>query len=152
MKTLKTAALTVALITVLQGGCAGVTANSDDPSAERHGVPVPSPRFVGPEDKELWAGDMDGRATKYYRLNTNAGIQDVIVVIQDELPEFFKRIEFLDAEGDGTLDLLRMSIYEKARGWRDVGITKENRYGLEYADKQFKGLLEKINEQQHAGK
>ncbi|HBH61454.1 MAG TPA: hypothetical protein DDX85_06905, partial [Nitrospiraceae bacterium] len=65
---------------------------------------------------------------------------------QDNLPQYFKRIEYFDDGGEGNLDAMRMKIYEKEKGWRDVGISKDNKYGLAYADSQYKELLEKIKE------
>lgn len=138
---LLTSAIFILLINVC---CAGSQEDPDEIRARKHNIIIPSMKFVTPDDKKLWEGVIDGRVVTYFRQKKERGISDIIVSTQDSLPKYFKRIEYLDKGGDGNLDLVRMRIYEKAKGWRDIGITKDNKYGLRFADSQYKKLLEEI--------
>ncbi|MBI5664192.1 MAG: hypothetical protein HZC49_03735 [Nitrospirae bacterium] len=116
------------------------------PPAVKHNIPVPPLKFIAPEDKKQWEGEINGKVIAYFRLEKERGVSNVVVSTVDNLPDYFKRIEYFDSDGDGSLDLMSMKIYEKEKGWRDVGITNDNKYGLAYADSQYKELLEKIKE------
>ncbi|MEW6600255.1 MAG: hypothetical protein AB1499_04740 [Nitrospirota bacterium] len=136
----------VILLVLNISGCAGAQEKPDGLTAEKHNIVVPQLKFVTPDDKKQWEGEIDGRSVVYFTLQKQNGPANVVVSTQDNLPEYFKRIEYFDDGGDGNLDLMSMEIYEKEKGWRDVGITGENKYGLAYADSQYKELLEKIKE------
>ncbi|MBI4683246.1 MAG: hypothetical protein HY757_09130 [Nitrospirae bacterium] len=139
----------MALVMLLMVNIAGLVSAQEKLSgapAIKHNIIIPPMRFVSPDDKKLWEGEIKGRVTAYFRLEKESRISEVVVITQDELPEYFKRIEYLDNGGDGNLDLMSMKIYEKDKGWRDIGITKDNKYGLAYADSHYKELLEKIKE------
>lgn len=109
-----------------------------------HGIAIPPILLAGPDDAKLWEGEIEGRAVVYFRSERQGGASDVIVTTEDSLPEYFKRIEYLDKGSDGDLDMVRMRIYEKDRGWRNVGITRENKYGLAYAESQYRELMGKV--------
>lgn len=126
-------------------GCFGIQEKPETLQV-RHGIIVPPLKFISPEDKKKWEGEINGRAISYYRIEKEGRISDVIVSTQDNLPEYFKRIEYFDDGGDGNLDLMNMKIYQKDKGWKDVGITRDNKYGLAYADSQYRELLGKIKE------
>jgi hypothetical protein len=111
---------------------------------KKHSILISPAKFVGPEDNKVWEGEIEGRVVAYFRLRKARGVSDAVVVTRDDLPEYFKRIEYLDRGGDGTLDAVLMKVYEKAKGWRDAGITKDNKYGIGYADTQYKELWGKI--------
>ena len=132
------------LLTVNFAGCAGAQEKLSGPPAEKHDIIIPPLKFVTPEDKKQWEGEINGRTITYFRLEKEERTSNVVVSTQDELPEYFKRIEYFDDGGDGNLDLMNMKIYEKERGWRDAGITRDNKYGLAYADSRYKELLEEI--------
>jgi hypothetical protein len=108
----------------------------------------PPERFVGPGTKKLWEGKIDGRLVAYFRSKRYGELVDIVVVVQDDLPRAFKRIEYFDNNGDGNLDMMKMRIYDQDRGWRNVGITKDNEYGLAYANSKYNELLKKIKERQ----
>jgi hypothetical protein len=152
MNLIRTIIVSVIFFAVINGGCVSVQGQRSEPPAKNHNVIIPPMKYVGPEGKKHWEGDIDGRSVSYFRLKNQHGISDVLVITQDDLPGYFKRIEYLDKDGDGNADVVRMSIYEKAKGWRDVGISKDNKYGLAYADIQFKELLRKITEAREAKK
>jgi hypothetical protein len=136
----------IVFLTVNIAGCASTQETLSAPPAKKHDVIIPPLKFVSPEDEKQWEGEINGRAITYYRIKKERGILNVVVSTQDNLPEYFKRIEYFDDGGDGILDLMSMKIYDKEKGWRDVGITKDNKYGITYADSQYKELLEKIRE------
>ena len=136
----------IMLLTVDIAGCAGTQEHVSGPPAKKHDIIIPPYTFVTPDDKKQWEGEINGRAISYFRLEKERGISHVVISTQDNLPHYFKRIEYFDDGGEGNLDAMRMKIYEKEKGWRDVGISKDNKYGLAYADSQYKALLEKIKE------
>ena len=136
----------VMLMTFNIDGCVSAQEKLSGPHAEKHNIIIPPMKFVTPDDKQQWEGQINGRIITYFRLEKEGGISNVVVSTQDNLPEYFKRIEYFDDDGDGDLDLMSMKIYEKDKGWRDIGITKDNKYGLTYADSQYKELMEKIKE------
>ncbi len=136
----------VMLLIVNNAGCVSAQEKLSESPAIKHNIIIPPMKFVTPDDKKLWEGEINGRVIAYFRLEKERGISDVVVSTQDNLPEYFKRIEYLDDGGDGNLDLMSMKIYEKDKGWKEVGITRDNKYGLAYADSQYKELLEKIKE------
>lgn len=137
----------IMLLTVNVGGCASTQQEKlSVPPAKQHDLIIPQLKFVTPEDKKQWEGEIDGRTIAYFRLEKESGAYNVVVSIQDNLPEYYKRIEYFDDGGDGNLDLMSMNIYEKEKGWRYVGITRDNKYGLAYADSQYKELVEEIKE------
>jgi hypothetical protein len=136
----------VMLMTVNIAGSVSAQDTLSAPPAKKHNITIPPMKFVTPDDKKQWEGEINGRIITCFRLGKEQKISDVVVSTRDELPEYFKRIEYVDDNGDGDLDLVSMKIYEKDKGWRDIGITKDNKYGLAYADSQYKELLEKIKE------
>ncbi len=109
-----------------------------------HKIIIPPMKLVTPYAQKLWEGMINERSTAYFQSKKGRKVMDFIVVTQDNLPKYFKRIEYLDKDRDGNLDLLKMEIYEMGRGWRYVGISRENKYGLEYANGHYKYLIEKI--------
>ncbi|UCD35855.1 MAG: hypothetical protein JSU90_03215 [Nitrospiraceae bacterium] len=125
-------------------GCATAQEKPPVSSPSVHNIAIPPLLLAGPDDAKLWEGDVEGRAVSYFRSHREGGTSDVIVVTEDSLPAYFRRIEYLDKGGDGELDLVRMRIYEKDKGWRNVGITKENKYGLAYAESQYRELMGKV--------
>jgi hypothetical protein len=139
--------LAVLALGVINAGCVSAEKKQAQSPSDRHAVMIPPLHYVGPEDKTQWNGEIEGRSVSYFRSKKERESADVIVVTHDDLPLYFKRIEYLDKSGDGSLDLVRMKIYEKDTGWRGVGITQENKYGLEYADKKYKELLQKIRKE-----
>lgn len=140
------------LLAVNITGCVSAQEKMSGPPAVKHNIIIPPLKFITPEDEKQWEGEINGKVVAYFRLVKEKGITYIIVSTQDNLPEYFKRIEYFDKGGDGNLDLMSMKIYEKEKGWRDIGITKDNKYGLAYADSQYKELLEKINEAQSVKK
>ena len=138
----------IAFMTALIAAAGSVSAEDTQKgrTAGEHKILIPPVKFA-PEDKKLWEGEIDGRRVAYFRAENGKEKKEVVIVTQDDLPKYFKRIEYLDKGGDGSLDLVGMNIYEKAQGWKRVGITKENKYGLGYAESQYKVLLEKIKGQ-----
>ena len=136
----------ILLLSVLLTGCVSASEIPVTSHEETHGMPIPPVQFISPDDEKKWEGEIEGRLVSYFRTKKEWGKTDVLVVIQDDLPEYFKRITYLDKGGDGTLDLVKMKVYEEARGWRDVGITKENKYGIEFAESKFKDLLTRIGQ------
>jgi hypothetical protein len=136
----------IMLLTVNITGRVSAQEKMSGPPANKHNIVVPPLKFITPEDKKQWEGEINGKAVAYFRLVREGGSTDVVVSTLDKLPEYFKRMEYFDNGGDGNLDLMSMKIYEKEKGWRDVGITKDNKYGLAYADSQYKELMEKIKE------
>ena len=137
--------LLATLMVCISVACSGVNSNAGNPLIEKQGILIPPIKYVGPDEKIQWEGAIDGRKTSYYRPAYEGGMIDVVVVIKDTLPDYFKRIEYVDMDRDGQVDSVRMMIFEKDRGWREVGITKENKYGLRYADTQYKELVKKIS-------
>ena len=138
----------IILFVSLFAGCVSVQDRGNELPAATHNINIPAMRLVVPDNTKLWEGDINGRAVAHFRIETERDISDVIVSTRDALPEYFKRIEYLDSGGDGNLDMVRMDIYEKAKGWRHIGITKDNEYGLGYADSQYRKLREEIKKQQ----
>jgi hypothetical protein len=136
----------IMLLTVDITGCAGAQEKMSGPTSKKHSIVIPPLKFITSEDKKQWEGEINGKVVAYFRLVKEGGVTDVVVSTLDNLPEYFKRIEYFDNGGDGDLDLMSMKIYEQDKGWREVGITKDNKYGLAYADSQYKELLEKIKE------
>ncbi len=136
----------------LFAGCVSVQEHREDVPRAAHNIKIPPMNAVAAEDQKLWEGEINGRSVVHYRREKAMGIDDVIVSTQDDLPEYFKRIEYLDTGGDGNLDLMRMEVYEKAKGWRHIGITKDNEYGLGYADSEYKKLREEIQATGEANK
>ena len=134
------------LLTINNTGCVSAQEKKSGPPSVKHNIIIPPLKFVTPEDKKQWEGEISGRVVSYFRLEKERGLSKVVISTLDNLPEYFKRIEYFDNGGDGDLDLMSMKIYEKEKGWRDVGITRDNKYGLAYADSQYKELLEKIKE------
>ena len=137
--------LLATLMVCISVACSGVKSNAGNTSIEKQSILIPPIKYVGPDEKIQWEGVIDGRETAYYRPAYEGGMIDVVVVIKDTLPDYFKRIEYVDMDRDGQVDSVRMMIFEKDRGWREVGITKENKYGLRYADTQYKELVKKIS-------
>jgi hypothetical protein len=140
------------IITFMAGMIAAVVSVSAEDrqkghAVEEHKILIPPVKFIAPEDKKIWEGQIDGRRVAAFRAENDNEKKEVVIVTEDDLPKYFKRIEYLDKGGDGALDLVEMNIYEKAKGWRRVGITKENKYGLGYAESQYKELLGKIKGQ-----
>lgn len=129
---------------LLVAGCSSVGTRSFEGEINEHGITVPPLEFVIPYSKKTWEGEIEGRRTACFRYKKGGITQDVIVVIQNGLPVFFKRIEYLDMDGDRELDAVSMKIYEEGKGWRNVGITRENKYGLGYAETRYKEVLDKI--------
>lgn len=146
MNMTKTSVVLIILLTLNIAVCASAGEKLEGPPAKMQGIVIPQLKFVTAEHKKQWEGEIKGRAVSYFRLEKDTGISNVVVSIQDNLPEYFKRIEYFDDGGDGDLDLVSMKIYEKEKGWRDVGITRDNKYGLAYADSRYKELLEQIRE------
>jgi len=136
----------IILLILNMSGCVSAPEKLSGAAAEKHNIIVPPLKFVTTEDKKQWEGEIDGKVTAYFSVVRERGISDVVVSTLDNLPEYFKRIEYFDNGGDGKLDLVSMKIYEKEKGWRDIGITKDNKYGLAYAESQYKELLDKIKE------
>ena len=120
------------------------TKNQGYKEAAEHKIIIPPMKLVGPDAVKLWEGMINKRSTAYFQSKKDRKVMDIIVATQDNLPKYFKRIEYLDSDRDGNLDLLKMEIYEMGRGWRYVGISRENKYGLEYANSHYKDLMEKI--------
>ncbi len=150
---LATVVLTSAISLILLGmSLICPVVNADDSGHPEHNIIVPPPKFAGPDDKKIWEGEINGRHVACFSVKKAGGEDHVVIVTRDELPSYFKRIEYLDKGGDGSLDMLRMRIYEIAKGWRRVGITRDNKYGLAYADSQFRELLEKIRDARDAKK
>ncbi len=114
----------------------------------KHNLIKPSEEFIGYSMKKLWEGKIDGRKLVCFKAEKVNKVVDVIIIIEDNLPKFYKRIEYYDKDADKKLDLVKMRIYEEGKGWRDVGITEENKYGLEYANTKYNEILGKINEKQ----
>jgi len=127
-------------------GCAGIREKPETLPVNKHGIVVPPLKYVSPEDKKHWEGEINGRIITCFKLVKESGVSNVVISTEDKLPEYFKRIEYLDIDGDRSLDLMSMRIYTKEKGWKDVGITRENKYGLAYADSQYKDLLVKMEE------
>lgn len=142
----KTFLALIMLLAVNITGCVSAQEKMSGSHAVKHNIVIPPLKFSTPEDKKQWEGEINGKLVAYFRLVRERGIIHIVVSTQDNLPEYFKRIEYFDSGGDGNLDLMSMKIYEKEKGWRDIGITKDNKYGLAYADSQYKELLEKIKE------
>jgi hypothetical protein len=136
----------IAVMTVLIAAAGSVSAEDTQNvrTAGEHKILIPPVKFTGSEDKKIWEGQIDGRVVAYFKAENDNEKKEVVIVTQDDLPKYFKRIEYLDKGGDRSLDLVEMNIYEKAKGWRRIGITKENKYGLEFAESQYKELLGKI--------
>ena len=143
MRDNKTALAAAVLLVVLIAGCSLRTGPFEGEINE-HGITVPPLEFVTPYAKKIWEGKVEGRRTACFRYKKGNVTEDVVVVIQDELPAFFKRIEYLDRDGDGTLDAVSLKIYEEGKGWRTVGVTRENKYGLGYANTRYNEVLDKI--------
>ncbi len=140
----------VMLLIVNITGCVSAQVKSGELSSQKHDIIIPPAKFAGPHDKKIWEGEIDGRTVAYFRLRKEQGTADVIVVTQDDLPQYFKRIEYLDEGGDGDLDMVKMDTYETAKGWRGSGITRDHKYGLGYADTRYKELLSEIkNAREH---
>ena len=148
----KTCLAAVLMLMVLFAGCSIVPTASQAGEVNKSEIAAPPLEFVSAHAKKLWEGDIEGRMTAYYRNNEKGPAEEVIVIVQDNLPGFFKRIEYLDEEGDGRLEVVKMIIYEEGKGWRDVGITRENKYGIEYADTRYKEVRGKIKEALSKGK
>ena len=136
----------------LFAGCATVSPASHADEASKDKIAAPPLEFVSSRARKLWEGEIDGRMTAYYRDKGRNAAEEVIVIVQDNLPAFFKRIEYLDEKADGRLDAVKMKIYEEGKGWRDVGINRENKYGIEYADTRFREVMGKIKEALSKGK
>lgn len=137
--------LTAAVLSlVLITACRSLGASAFEGEIKEYGITVPPLEFVTPYTAKTWEGEIEGRRTACFRYKKADAAQDVIVVVQDDLPVFFKRIEYLDTDGDRALDAVSMKIYEEGKGWRSVGITRENKYGLAYAETRFKEVLDKI--------
>ena len=136
----------IILTLIVTAGCAGAQNKPSDRPVKKHNMTIPPMRYVGPEDQKIWEGEIDRKHVEHYRSKKGEAVADVIVVTQDNLPEYFKRIEYLDKGGDSTLDIVGMKLYDRAKGWRDVGITGDNKYGLGYAESKYRELLEKINQ------
>ena len=141
--------LIIAFITVLIAAAVSVSAEDTQKghAAGEHRILIPPVKFIAPENKKIWEGQIDGRRVAYFRAENDSEKKEIVIVTQDDLPKYFKRIEYLDKGGDRSLDLVEMNIYEKAKGWRRIGITKENKYGLGFAESQYKELLGKIKGQ-----
>lgn len=100
--------------------------------------------FTGYTIKKIWEGEIDERRAAYITAGKAGKINGIVVVIQDDYPKYFKRIEYIDEGADKKLDLVKMKVYKAAQGWKDIGITKENKYGLGYADTKYNEILKKI--------
>jgi hypothetical protein len=144
MKYRKICSAAVVLLIILIAGCSSLGTRAFEGEIKEYGITVPPLEFVTPYTRKTWEGKIEGRSTACFRYKKGNVTQDVVVVIQDDFPAFFKRIEYLDREGDGALDAVSMKIYEEGKGWRNVGITRENKYGLGYADNRYKEVLDKI--------
>jgi len=138
--------LLITAVIVAGTGCAANQKNKPSLLSEKYNIEVPPMEFVGPFAEKLWEGIIDKRPVSYFRTPEEEGDGYVIVVVRNELPLFYKRTEYLDGEGDGILDQVSMKIYEEGPGWRRVGITREHKYGIEYAGSIYKALREKIEE------
>jgi hypothetical protein len=136
------------LLMIMNINCGGAQAKTSDTGTAEHNIIKPPMEFVGPDDRKLWEGEIEGSSVASFRSSKESRVKNVIVVTRDNLPKFFKRIEYIDNDGDGSLDLMKMKIYEEGKGWRDVGITKDNKYGLKYANSKYNELLRKIKEAQ----
>jgi hypothetical protein len=128
----------------MNAGCVSAQIKTTKTETREHNIIIPPLKLVGPDAKKLWEGEIEGKLVAYFRSKKHGGIADIIVVTQDNLPKFFKRVEYLDKNGDGNLDSVIMKTYEIAKGWRDAGIIKDNKYGLGYAGTLYKELLIKI--------
>ncbi len=137
----------VLLLSLILTGCVSVGETPAQSHEELHGIPVPPVQVLSPDDEKKWEGEIEGRLVTYFSTEKEWGKIDVLVVIQDDLPEYFKRITYLDKGGDGNLDLVKMKVYENTRGWRDIGITKENKYGIEFAESKFRDLMSRIGQE-----
>ncbi len=113
-----------------------------------HDVIKPTMEFIGYSVKKLWEGTIDGKQVVCFQAEKVNKVVDVIVVIEDNLPTFYKRVEYYDEDANKNLDFVKMKVYEEGKGWRDVGITGENKYGLGYANTKYNKILGKINEKQ----
>lgn len=133
------------LLLVLNAGCVILRTKTTESGMHNQSMEPPL-EFTGSETKKLWDGEIDGRRVMQFTSIRDDKCHDGIVVIQDNLSHYFKRIEYIDRDCDGTLDLVRMKIYEKDKGWRNVGISEENKYGLKYAETIYKEMLTKIAE------
>lgn len=136
------------LFITMNMNCSGVQARPSDAGTAEHHIVIPPMEFVGPSDRKLWEGEIEGRNVAFFGSSEKSEVKNVIIVTGNNLPKFFKRIEYIDHDGDGSLDSMKMKIYEEGKGWRDVGITKDNKYGLKYANGKYNELLKKIKEAQ----
>ncbi len=109
-----------------------------------HGIEIPPMEFVPPDAKQVWRGKLGKSRVICFRFKKQNRVDDIVVLIRDRMPEFFKRIEYLDKGGDKALDYVKMKIYEKGNGWRDVTITSEHAYSLGFANKEYNEILEEI--------
>ncbi|MBI5408906.1 MAG: hypothetical protein HZA14_06030 [Nitrospirae bacterium] len=102
----------------------------------------PPAEFPYNTTKRLWEGELEGRKAAYFKYKT----EDILVVIQDKLPEEFRRIEYFDRDGDGNLNLVRTMLFRKGAGWENSEITEENRYAIEFVNGKYKEYMSKIGE------
>ncbi len=109
-----------------------------------HVIEIPPMEFVTPDAKQVWKGKLGKSRAIYFKLQKKNGVDDIVVLIRDRMPEYFKRIEYLDKGGDKAMDYVKMKIYEKGNGWRDVTITSEHAYSLGFANKEYNEILEEI--------
>ncbi len=109
-------------------------------------IDIPPMDFVSSNAKVVWEGKIEDKIITYYKEKRDGGNDDIVVLVRDRLPESFKRIEYLDKDGNKDLDALIMKIYEGGKGWRDVTITREHKYGLNYVNQEYNLLLEEIKE------
>ena len=138
---------TVLLVTLLfsiSTGCSGVQTTPLVTETVDHGIEIPPMEFVTPDARQVWKGKLGKSRAIYFKLKKQNRVDDIVVLIQDRLPEYFKRIEYLDRGGDKALDYVKMKIYEKGSGWRDVTITSEHEYSLGFANKEYNEILKEI--------
>ena len=103
-------------------------------------------KLAGYSIDKLWEGEIDERRTAYLKAKKDDRVIDIIVVIQDELPKYFKRIDYFDEDADRHLDSLKMKIYKAAQGWKQIGITRENKTGLAFVNAKYNDILAKMKD------
>jgi hypothetical protein len=141
-KTLLIFAMTLYMITTANSGNMKTETAANDIKANK--ILKPSVELAGYSITKLWEGRIDERQGAYLRAHNKDKVIDIIIIVKDDLPEYVKRIEYYDRSADENLDFVKMKIYEKGKDWREVAITEENKYGLKFANNNYRKLLQKI--------
>lgn len=136
----KTILILSALLLILQ-----VKSFADDSLPESATIGPPAD-FAASSVLKIWEGEIGDKKVAYFRSGKEQKVEEILVVIQDNMPLEFRRFEYFDKDCDGELNFVKIKTFREGGGWEKAEINENNKYALEFANAKFKEYLGKVKE------